>query len=246
MALDYAKTADERAAVALLAGPGARLTGRFGARGQVVGAGRTNANHAGLDVAGEIVGAQVPLFSPVAFDGVWYSSRDAYGALDLFLGDKYDGLRLVHNSRNIVTKGRVAAGTHVATMGRTGKVNGVHVHAERYENGRVVDPLPWLISLLRGTTSKSTAPATDTTTSTRRVVRIGDMKMATPTRFGGPGGVYVMWPKTGGGLARILINGPEDVALRKIEATEAGSTVTLNADDMAAIDGLTHRANQAR
>lgn len=172
MALDYAKTPDERAAIALIAGPGARLTGRFGGRGQVEGVGETSSFHRGLDVAGRVVGDRVLLYTPRSFATVWYSGKDANGALDLFLGSKADGLRFVHNSEHLHTKGRVAAGTAVARMGMTGKANGVHVHLERYENGQPVDPLPWLIGLLRsnGTPASSGGSKVDAPASPTRLL----------------------------------------------------------------------------
>lgn len=172
MALDYAANDDERAAIALIAGDGARLTGRYGARSRVPGT-TSRPFHPGLDIAGRLVGDPVPLYAPRSFASVWYSSKDAKGALDLFLGTKDDGLRYVHNSKHIVTRGRVAARELVARMGMTGDVNGVHVHLERWERGVQVDPLPWLISL----TSKATAPAAERPTTREesplmRVIRI--------------------------------------------------------------------------
>lgn len=161
MALDYATNDAERAAVALIAGPGARLTGRFGARPRVPGT-TSRPFHPGIDIAGRLVGDKVALLAPRSFAKVWYSSKDAAGALDLFLGDKTDGLRYVHNSRNVQTKGTIARGSTVAYMGMTGNVNGVHVHLERYEGGQPVDPLPWLIRLAGVKPSNPTNPATPT------------------------------------------------------------------------------------
>lgn len=98
--------------------------------------------HAGIDFNG-------PRGSPIhsVADGVVVFSgrRPGYGnTVEIDHGNGYR-TRYAHNDRNLVKVGdRVRAGDMIATMGRSGRATGVHLHFEVWRHGRAVDPAPYL------------------------------------------------------------------------------------------------------
>lgn len=98
--------------------------------------------HAGIDFNG-------PRGSPIhaVADGVVVFSgrRPGYGnTVEIDHGNGYR-TRYAHNEHNLVKVGdRVRAGDMIATMGRSGRATGVHLHFEVWRNGRPVDPARYL------------------------------------------------------------------------------------------------------
>ncbi|GIX32907.1 MAG: peptidase [Lysobacterales bacterium] len=98
--------------------------------------------HAGIDFNG-------PRGSPIhaVADGVVVFSgrRPGYGnTVEIDHGNGYR-TRYAHNDRNLVKVGdRVRVGDMIATMGRSGRTTGVHLHFEVWRHGRPVDPAPYL------------------------------------------------------------------------------------------------------
>jgi len=98
--------------------------------------------HGGVDFAGPAGTAVVAVAAGV----VTLSGRDgAYGnTVEI---DHGDGLvtRYSHNRENLVTSGDlVKKGQPIATLGRTGRASGPHVHFEVSRNGRSLDPAPYI------------------------------------------------------------------------------------------------------
>ena len=110
------------------------LTSRFGPRW-----GRM---HNGVDLA-------APVGTPIrAADGgrVIFSGWDG-GFGNVIRIDHENGFVTVyaHNSANLVSVGeRVAQGQHIANMGSTGNSTGSHLHFEIRQNGRPIDPWPFI------------------------------------------------------------------------------------------------------
>lgn len=98
--------------------------------------------HGGVDFAGPVGTAVVAVAAGV----VTLSGRDgAYGnTVEI---DHGDGLvtRYSHNRENLVATGDlVKKGQPIATLGRTGRASGPHVHFEVSLNGRSLDPAPYI------------------------------------------------------------------------------------------------------
>lgn len=104
--------------------------------------------HRGIDFHGEL-GADVLAVADgvVAFSG----SYAGYGNMvDIDHGNGYM-TRYGHNHKNLVQPGqRVRAGDVIATMGRTGRATGVHVHFEVWHNDRPVNPHQYLKGTAKG------------------------------------------------------------------------------------------------
>ena len=98
--------------------------------------------HGGVDFAGPVGTAVVAVAAGV----VTRSGRDgAYGnTVEI---DHGDGLatRYSHNQENRVAVGDlVKKGQTIATLGRTGRASGAHVHFEVSRDGRSLDPAPYI------------------------------------------------------------------------------------------------------
>jgi murein DD-endopeptidase MepM/ murein hydrolase activator NlpD len=86
-------------------------------------------------------------------DGVvsFVGERSGYGnVVEIDHGNGYV-TRYAHNSRLERRQGElVRAGEEIAKAGSTGRSTGAHVHLEVWQNGRVVNPRPFLEGALRG------------------------------------------------------------------------------------------------
>jgi murein DD-endopeptidase MepM/ murein hydrolase activator NlpD len=86
-------------------------------------------------------------------DGVvsFVGQRSGYGnVVEIDHGNGYV-TRYAHNSRLERHEGElVRAGEEIAKAGSTGRSTGTHVHLEVWQNGRVVNPRPFLQGALRG------------------------------------------------------------------------------------------------
>ncbi|MDW8478973.1 MAG: M23 family metallopeptidase [Xanthomonadales bacterium] len=98
--------------------------------------------HAGIDFNGPRGTAIHAVADGVV---VFSGRRPGYGnTVELDHGNGYR-TRYAHNDRNLVKVGdRVRAGDMIATMGRSGRTTGVHLHFEIWRHGRPVDPSPYL------------------------------------------------------------------------------------------------------
>lgn len=100
------------------------------------------ATHKGLDFAGEDGGSVVVTGSGVV---TWADSRFGYG--NLVEVDHGDGIvtRYGHNKALLVSAGDIVTkGQKIALMGSTGRSTGPHVHYEVIQNGKRIDPLPYV------------------------------------------------------------------------------------------------------
>jgi murein DD-endopeptidase MepM/ murein hydrolase activator NlpD len=86
-------------------------------------------------------------------DGVvsFVGERSGYGnVVEIDHGNGYV-TRYAHNSRLVRRQGElVRAGEEIAKAGSTGRSTGAHVHLEVWQDGRVVNPRPFLQRALRG------------------------------------------------------------------------------------------------
>lgn len=115
------------------------ISSYFGYRVTSVG----NTNHKGIDIANS-VGTDV-----FAADGgtvIFAASSGAYGNIIKLLHDDGTVTYYAHLSSILVEEGdRVAQGSLIAKMGRTGNVTGPHLHFEvRPNGGDPVDPMDYL------------------------------------------------------------------------------------------------------
>jgi len=100
------------------------------------------ATHKGLDFAGEDGAAVVATGSGVV---TWADSRFGYG--NLVEIDHGDGIitRYGHNKALVVNVGDIVTkGQQIGLMGSTGRSTGPHVHYEVIQNGKQIDPLPYV------------------------------------------------------------------------------------------------------
>ncbi len=100
------------------------------------------AMHKGIDFAGEAGSSVIATGAGVI---TWAGDRFGYGKLIEI--DHGNGLktRYGHNDKIRVQVGDVVTkGQTVALMGNTGRSTGAHVHYEVLQNGRQVDPLPYI------------------------------------------------------------------------------------------------------
>ncbi|OFA32432.1 peptidase M23 [Glaciecola punicea] len=98
--------------------------------------------HKGIDFAGEEGSEVVATGAGIV---TWAGNRSGYGGLVEI--DHGNGLRTRygHNSVLTVKKGDIVTkGQAVALLGNTGRSTGAHVHYEVLENGRQIDPLPFI------------------------------------------------------------------------------------------------------
>jgi len=100
------------------------------------------AMHKGVDFAGEEGAAVLATGSGVV---TWADSRFGYG--NLVEIDHGDGVitRYGHNKELLVKVGElVSKGQQISLMGSTGRSTGPHVHYEVLQNGKQIDPLPYI------------------------------------------------------------------------------------------------------
>lgn len=96
--------------------------------------------HRGVDYAAP---TGTPLLAP--FDGFVTTGNEPGGAgLWINLANGSDLFKSFHHSAYKVRSGFVGAGTHIADIGTTGSSTGPHAHLELWENGRNIDPTPYL------------------------------------------------------------------------------------------------------
>lgn len=104
--------------------------------------------HAGIDFSGPS-GTEIL----AAADGIVSSSGWKNGYGNVVEIDHGGGLktRYAHNRVNLVQVGkRVHAGEVIAEMGSTGRSTGTHLHFEVHQNGKAVNPRPFLAKLKTG------------------------------------------------------------------------------------------------
>ena len=115
--------------------PNATFTDTWGAPRS---GGRT---HKGTDL-------MAPYGSPIyaVASGTVRAAHSSAGGISLYLnGDNGETYFYAHNSRNLVTSGRVQAGDLIARVGSTGNAGGTnHLHFEREVGGRSVNPYAFL------------------------------------------------------------------------------------------------------
>ncbi len=100
------------------------------------------ATHKGLDFAGEDGANVIATGSGVV---TWADSRFGYG--NLVEIDHGDGIitRYGHNKALLVNVGDIVTkGQEIGLMGSTGRSTGPHVHYEVIQNGKQIDPLPYV------------------------------------------------------------------------------------------------------
>jgi murein DD-endopeptidase MepM/ murein hydrolase activator NlpD len=122
------------------------VTSGFGERADpIVGGGEF---HKGIDFSANTGDAVLAVA-----DGVvsFVGERSGYGnVVEIDHGNGYV-TRYAHNSRLERHQGElVRAGQEIAKAGSTGRSTGAHVHLEVWQNGRVVNPRPFLQGALRG------------------------------------------------------------------------------------------------
>ncbi|GAA2172405.1 hypothetical protein GCM10009846_10210 [Agrococcus versicolor] len=123
------------------------FTSGWGARDPIATkAGKTPAFHLGADFGPEVRGKDgVPLCAMIA--GPIVRVRDQYGALGVFVGDKATRrVDLWHLASYALAGDHAHEGEVLGVMGSTGLSTGNHVHVELWENGRRVDPKPFIDS----------------------------------------------------------------------------------------------------
>lgn len=121
-------------------------TSAFGDRDPIkTPAGSTPSFHWGVDYGPEQRGKQGVLLQAV-IAGPVTRVRDQHGALGVYVGDKATRrIDLWHLASYAPTLGKTATeGQVLGVMGSTGLSTGVHVHVELWEDGRRVDPKPFL------------------------------------------------------------------------------------------------------
>jgi hypothetical protein len=124
---------------------GAQLTSPFGPRGKGM--------HWGIDLAAP---EGRPVRAAAAGEVVFAGWHGAYGLLIIL---EHAGFRTyyAHNATLLVEKNQqVAAGEIIATVGRTGRATGSHLHFELEIQGRKVNPLPYLERALKAMPAGST------------------------------------------------------------------------------------------
>ena len=116
------------------------LSSRYGYRTDPING--KKAMHSGMDFSGAM-GANILAVA----DGVitWSGSRSGYGNLvEIDHGNGYQ-TRYAHNQKTLVAVGEsVAKGQKIATMGKSGRATGPHVHFEVLQAGNKINPLPFI------------------------------------------------------------------------------------------------------
>ncbi len=99
-------------------------------------------SHKGLDFAGK---QGTEIFAVANGVVTWSGKQKGYGNIvEIDHGHGYI-TRYAHNEENIVKVGdKVEKGQTIALMGSTGRSTGTHVHFEVEQNGKRVDPRPFL------------------------------------------------------------------------------------------------------
>jgi murein DD-endopeptidase MepM/ murein hydrolase activator NlpD len=103
-----------------------------------------NRPHEGIDVSAPM-GA--PIVAPASGVVRWVGTESGYG--HTFEVDHGNGIitKYAHCSRIMVTQGqRVTRGQVIANVGNSGLSTGPHLHYEIHVNGKVVDPLTYVLS----------------------------------------------------------------------------------------------------
>lgn len=111
---------------------GARLTSRFGRRG--------NRPHKGVDFAAKM---GTPIYATADGVVIYSGSRQrGYGNLVILKhSDDYVSV-YAHNRRNLVDEGqKVRQGSQIAELGNSGRSTGPHLHFEIRHRGKPLDPL---------------------------------------------------------------------------------------------------------
>jgi len=101
--------------------------------------------HRGLDIAGPI---GTPIYAPadgvVIFSGV----KDGFGNFIMIAHGLGVVTRYGHNHQNTVAPGqKVRRGEQIATVGRTGRTTGPHLHYEVLVNGRNQNPKKFILDM---------------------------------------------------------------------------------------------------
>ena len=100
-------------------------------------------HHNGIDIAAKLGN---PVLAPadgiVIFSGV----KNGYGnAVEIDHGNGYVSL-LAHHSRLLVKAGDIVTkATHIALAGRTGIATCVHVHVELRKDGKLINPIGYIV-----------------------------------------------------------------------------------------------------
>jgi len=122
-----------------------KITSAFGPRGR-------RAHHEGLDIDGDLGDA---ILAAAAGTVVRADSERQYGRVVLI--DHGHGVTTLyaHASRLLVRAGdAVEKGEAIAEVGATGNAHGTHLHFEVRQDGRPVDPVPYLEPEMMGSASR--------------------------------------------------------------------------------------------
>ena len=94
--------------------------------------------HRGLDIAGQ---KNTPILASDSGEVIEVGYSSGYGKYCIIRHNESVVTRYAHCDSVIVEEGDlVAQGDHIANMGDTGNVTGVHVHFEIRKDGATVDP----------------------------------------------------------------------------------------------------------
>ena len=117
------------------------VTSAFGYRKHPV-KGRVR-HHNGIDLAAKL---GTPVFAPADGHVIFAGVKNGYGnVVEIDHGNGYTSL-LAHHSRLLVKAGDlVTAATQIALAGRTGVATGVHVHVEIRRDGRLINPIGFIV-----------------------------------------------------------------------------------------------------
>lgn len=116
-----------------------RKSSGYGVRTNPV-TGKAGTFHRGCDYAAP---HGTPLYAP--FDGAVTTGNEPGGAgLWIWVQNGPDLFKSFHHSGYEVRSGTVKAGDTIAYIGTTGSSTGAHAHLELWENGRNIDPTPYL------------------------------------------------------------------------------------------------------
>lgn len=101
-----------------------------------------SAAHKGMDFAGRVGTEVVAVAAGIV---TWSGPRSGYGEMVEIDHGNAHVTRYAHNSQNLVEVGEVVTrGQPIAKLGSTGRATGPNLHFEVLQDGRAVNPLPYI------------------------------------------------------------------------------------------------------
>lgn len=101
--------------------------------------------HRGIDVAAPM---GTPIYAPADGVVVFSGTRNGFGNFVLVAHGYGVVTGYGHNAQNLVSPGQVIhRGDQLATVGRSGRSTGPHLHYEVSINGRTVDPMKFILNI---------------------------------------------------------------------------------------------------